>query len=85
MNVMLGNLSVDDIEKRAGVVFSEALKGLLNSTHQASASNIENGKWHCFDMPFALVCGGMPLAQKVYDELKSQSANFKEPLQIALS
>jgi hypothetical protein len=32
-----------------------------------------------------MVCGGMPLAQKIYDHLKSHSKDFLEPLQIALS
>ena len=82
---MLGNLSVADMEARSGVTFSDGLKTLLNDTHQSNASNVADGKWHCFDLPFVLVCGGMPLAQKIYDELKSQSANFKEPLQIALA
>ena len=85
MSIMLGNLTVQQMEQRAGVVFSEELKTLLNETHQESATNIAEGKWHCFDLPFVLVCGGMPFAQKVYDQLKSQSAEFAEPLQIALA
>ena len=84
MNIMLGNLSVDQIESRAKVIFSKELKDLLNATHQSSASHINDGKWHCFDIPFTLVCGGMPFAQKVYDHLKAQSADFAEPLQIAI-
>jgi len=85
MNVMLGNLTVDQIEARAGVVFSSELKSLLNDTHQASANNVAIGKWHCFDIPFTMVCGGMPLAQRIYDCLKHEAANFKQPLSIALS
>lgn len=84
MSIMLGNLTVSQIEKRAGVVFSEALKEILNSTHQASATKIAEGRWHCFDIPFTLVCGGMPLAEKIYEHLSTHSKEFKEPLQIAL-
>lgn len=85
MNIRLGNLRVDEIEARAGVKFSDELKSLLKATHQENASNVAEGKWHCFDIPFTMVCGGMPLAQKIYDHLKDEAANFKEPLSIALS
>jgi hypothetical protein len=85
MNIMLGNLTVDEIERRSGVSFSEDLKSLMKATHQLSATNIADGEWHCFDMPFTLVCGGMPFAKKIYDHLRSQTKQFVEPLQIALA
>lgn len=85
MSIMLGNLSISQIEARAGVTFNDELKALLDETHQANAANVAEGKWHCFDIPFTMVVGGMPLAQKIYDHLKAESSNFKEPLQIALS
>jgi hypothetical protein len=85
MNVRFGNLSADEIEARAGVIFSDELKALLNSTHQANANNIEHGRWHCFDLPFVMECGGMPLAQKIYDLMKVGSKDWKEPLSICLS
>ena len=85
MGIMLGNLSVAEIEKRAGVKFPEELKQLMQDTHQDEASNIKDGKWHCFDIPFTIVCGGMPIAQKIYDHLKDDSSKFAEQLQIALA
>jgi hypothetical protein len=85
MNIMLGNLTVDQIEKRAGVTFSEELKALMNATHQPSATNIREGEWHCFDLPFNLVVGGMPLVVKIHDHLKVHSSDFLEPLQISLA
>jgi hypothetical protein len=85
MNIMLGNLTVSEIEKRTGVIFPEELKQLMEKTHQHEASNISNGKWHCFDIPFVLVCGGMPLAQEIYDHLRIKSGEFKEKMEIALA
>jgi len=85
MGIMLGNLTIEQIENRAGVVFSDELKQLLNKTYQAEATNIKEGKWHCFDIPFTLVCGGVLLAQEIYDHLKKDSDKFKQPLQIALA
>lgn len=85
MNIMLGNLTAEQMESRSGVVFSDALKEILKKTHQENAGSIKEGMWHCYDIPFVLVCGGLPLAQKIYDELKSQSSNFKEILEISLA
>jgi hypothetical protein len=85
MNIRLGNLSVEEMEKRSGVTFPDELKQLLNKTHQEHATNIALGEWHCFDLPFVIVCGGMPLAQEIYDHLKDMTSQFKEPLQIALA
>lgn len=85
MAIMLGNLTVSEIEKRTGVEFPKELNMLMEKTHQPAASNIAYGKWHCFDIPFTIVCGGMPLAQQIYDYLKADSGKFKQQLQIALA
>lgn len=85
MNIYLGNLDIEDIERRAGVEFSQALKDYMKDKKQDEAKNIAEGKWHCFDIPFVLVCGGMGIATDIYEHLKPMSGNFKEPLQIALS
>ena len=85
MTIMLGNLTVAEIEKRTGVTFSEELKQLMEKTHQAEANNIVDGRWHCFDIPFILVCGDKETATEIYSHLKYFSSNFREPLQIALS
>lgn len=85
MNIRLGNLTIAEMERRSGVAFPDELKELLREGHQDHATNIGKGEWHCFDMPFVLVCGGMELAQAIYNHLKAMSSQFKEPLQIALA
>ena len=85
MNIMLGNLSVSQIEKRLGIEFPEDIREFMKQTHQAEASNIGKGKWHCFDIPFILVCGDMQTATKIFEGLKPQSDKCKEALQISLS
>ena len=85
MNIMLGNLSVSQIEKRLGIEFPEDIREFMKQTHQAEASNIGKGKWHCFDIPFVLVCGDMQTATKIFEGLKPQSNKCKEALQISLS
>jgi cell wall assembly regulator SMI1 len=77
---MLGNLSVDQIEKRLGIQFPEDVREFMKSSHQANAQKIQKGKWHCFDIPFQLVCGDMETASKIYNSVKHKAADIKEPL-----
>jgi len=83
--ILLGNLTIEQMEARTGVTFSEELKNFLKETYQANATNIAPNKWHCFDIPFTLVCGDMQIAQKIYNYLKLEAKNFKEPLQISIN
>jgi len=85
MSIYLGNLSIDEIEKRSGVEFPQDLKEYMEPRKQESASNIAKGKWHCFDIPFVLVCGDKETATEIYGHLNAFSSDFKEPLQILLS
>lgn len=83
MNIMLGNLSVHQIEERLGVRFSEELKQFMFENQQQEASNVKPGKWHCFDIPFNLVCGDFQTAQKIFNDLK-HNTSFKTKLQISI-
>lgn len=85
MSIYLGNLSINEIEKRSGVEFPKELKDYMEPTRQQSASNIKKGEWHCFDIPFVLVCGDMQTATEIHGHLKEFSSDFKEPLQISIS
>ena len=85
MAIYLGNLSIDDMEKRSGIDFPQELRSYMEPRKQESASNIANGKWHCFDIPFVLVCGDMETATEIHNQLKGFSSDFKEPLQISIS
>lgn len=82
---MLGNLSVDQIEKRLGIEFPEEIREFMRKTHQEEASRIVAGKWHCFDIPFNIVCGDMETATKIFNSVKHRSAECKEALQFSLS
>lgn len=82
MHIYLGNLSIEEMEKRTGVVFPEGLKNRLKDTHQDDAQNIQPGKWHCFSIPFMLVCGSREMAQEIFDDLEPLGSKFKEQMQI---
>lgn len=82
--IMLGDLTIGQMEKRSGVQFPAELKVFMADRHQEKAADVLPGKWHCFDLPFSLVCGDMETAQAVYDFLSPLAASFKEPMQIGV-
>lgn len=84
MSIYLGNLTIDQMENRSGIEWPSDLKKFLNTCHQSKAEDVQPGKWHCFDIPFFLVCGDMPTAQRIYDYLAPISASFKEQMQIGI-
>lgn len=84
MEINLGNLSVSEIQARLGIEFPEDIVNYMKENHQATASNIQKGKWHCFDIPFNIVCGDVETAQKIFDALKDQSENCKESLRFSV-
>lgn len=82
--VMLGNLSVQDIETRLAVQFPDDVREFMQDNHQQKAESIAAGKWHCFDIPFILVCGDMETAQRIYDGIKHLSSEMKQQMQIGV-
>ena len=84
MSVMLGNLSIKEIEKRMGIPFPDDVKEFMSKTRQADAQHVPKGKWHCFDIPFNMVCGDMETAAKIYNSVKARSGEVKQPLQFSI-
>ena len=84
MSIFLGNLSIDDIEKRMGINLTKEEKSELNEMRQLNAEQIAKGKWHCFDLPFMIVCGDKPTAEKVVKIFSSHDlSNVYEALQVS--
>lgn len=63
--MMLGNLSLEQIEARLHIVLTEKDKKELTDTWQQKAEHIRDGMWHCFDLPFIMVCGDIRTAEKM--------------------
>ncbi len=84
MIIMLGNLTIDEMQRRSGVEFPSELIAFMASRHQDEAQNVKPGKWHCFDIPFTLVCGDRETAKEIFKHLSPLSSNFKEQMHIAL-
>ena len=85
MSIMLGNLSVSQIEERLGIEFPQDIRDFMKENHQANASDVKSGKWHCFDLPFHIVCGDLETATKIYNSVKDKSSECKTTLQFSLS
>ncbi len=82
--MMLGNQSIEQMEKRMGIEFPVELKDVLSKYHQDNVSiDMAEGFWHCFDLPFTMVCGGRDLTQLVYDYLSPMADKIIEPLQLS--
>ena len=81
---MLGNLNVSQIEKRLGIEFPLEIQNLMNETQQANASDIAKGKWHCFDIPFNIVCGDIEIATKIFESVKARSSECKQTLKFSI-
>jgi len=84
MSIMLGDLSVSEIEKRIGIEFPEEIREFMNQSYQSNAGKIANGKWHCFDIPFVLLCGDVETATKIYNSVKERANECKENLQFCV-
>lgn len=82
---MLGNLTIDEMQKRAGVTFPKELVEYMEPRKQEEASNIKAGKWHCFDIPFTLLCGDRETATEIYKHLSPMSSDFKKKMRISIS
>lgn len=83
--MMLGNLSVQQIEERLGIEFPEDIRRFMKETRQQEAENIKKGKWHCFDLPFHIICGDLETATKIYESVKDKSNECKTTLQFSLN
>ena len=85
MNIMLGNLTVEEIERRTGIDFPDDIRKYMNENHQESAANTQKGKWHCFDIPFNLVCGDIETATKIFNSVKDRASECKQQLQFSIA
>lgn len=71
----LGNLTIKDIEDRCNITLTYEEKEYLKNTKCESANNIPKGNWHCFDIPFQIICGDEETAKKMF---KGEPETFKQ-------
>lgn len=82
--VMLGNLSVQQIEERLGIKLTDEERAFLSSLRQERAEKIAKDKWHCFDIPFVMVCGSRETAMKICEILRPYESKMTRAIRIAI-
>jgi hypothetical protein len=83
MGIMLGELSVEQMERRMGIELTQEEKKFFEETYHCYAENIPEGKWHCFDIPFLIQCGGENFHKEVIKILSPYGDKMKTTLQVA--
>ena len=78
----IGDFNTTDIEKKLNITLSDTDRDKLEGMRQSKANDIIPGKWHCFDMPFQILCGDKGTASLVYDILAPYRAQMKGIIQI---
>ncbi len=81
--MLLGNLSVEQIEKEYGVEFSTEDKEWLKTHRQTNVSiPLEKDKWHCFDIPRVIATDSEEFRDELYHMLSKY--DFKGKIMIAI-
>lgn len=86
MSIMLGNVGIEEMQRRLGVEFPVELVKWLETNHQSNANtaSLKESEWHCFDLPFIIVFGSYDAALHFYNYFKDfDSSAFKESLNIS--
>lgn len=71
MSICLGNLSLRQMEDRLGITLTDTDRLEFESNRQEAVNGtpLAPGKWHCFDIPFMLLCDTMETAVRFRDIL----------------
>ena len=68
MSIMLGNLTVEQMERRLGIALTKEHRQMLQESRQEPMNiPLGDGKWHCFDIPFMMMCDTKETAVKFRD------------------
>lgn len=81
--IMLGNLSMEQMEKRVGITLTDEERNTLNELRESTCDNVDgNNKIHIYDIPFLIMCGNPKARKTVIDILTPYSGKMKGTLQI---
>lgn len=70
MNILLGNLTVKELESEHGFNLSDEHRTALERMRQNKAEVYKTDKFHIFDIPRTILCGSKDVAVNVYEILK---------------
>ena len=83
--IYLGNLSVEDIERRTGITFNDEHRKYMKEHRQLEVNStpIKKGFWHGFYLPFMVMTSDRETAKEYADMLSVYDwSKCKETLQI---
>lgn len=77
----LGNLTVEEMEKRCKIVLTENERKILEELREDTISKVRgNNKIHIYDIPFLIECGNVEARKTVLDILTPYSGSIKARL-----
>lgn len=77
----LGNLTVEEMEKRCKIVLTENERKILEELREDTISKVRgNNKIHIYDIPFLIECGNAEARKTVLDILMPYSGQIKAKL-----
>lgn len=83
MVIYLGDLSITEFEKRAGIELTVEQRNTLNALLEHTCADVQgNNKIHIYDIPFCIECGNPGARKTVLDILMPLSSKIKVPLQV---
>lgn len=83
--ILIGNLTIADLEKDLGIKFNEEDRQYLESTRQEDVSKkLASDAWHFFDIPRRLVLGSPKAHRKFKDLLKKYEPSRIVEIEIIL-
>lgn len=81
--IMLGNLTVEQFEKRCKITLSKEEREIMNELCEQTCDNVDgNNKIHIYDIPFMIVCGNAKARKTIIDILTPYAGDLKATLQI---
>ena len=83
MGIMLGNLSLTQMQKRLGIELSA--DDIMRFPHRQEnvSKRLNEYTWHCFDIPFLIECDSKDTAKSVLGILQPYAGKMREAIQIA--
>lgn len=81
--IMLGNLTVEQFEKRCGITLNNEERETLNNLREQTCDKVDgNNKIHIYDIPFMIVCGNGEARKTIIDILTPYVGDMKTNLKI---
>ena len=84
MNIMFGNLTVAEMENRLGITLSDEHRQIFTESRQEKVNDtpLASGCWHCFDIPFMMVCDVRETALRFRDIIQQYTITKSVTFQI---